>query len=117
MARRVPLRAGSDDLRRKRRDPAQHHRPANARPGGGPAIAGEELEIFLGSLRHATARHTGEALDDALDELAWREALAADRHAAVSTLFELQGATNATSSALYLVVATALGVDPAERAG
>jgi len=80
-------------------------------------IAGEELEIFLGSLRHATARHTGEALDDALDELAWREALAADRRAAVSTLFELQGATNATSSALDLVVATALGVDPAERAG
>ena len=29
---RVPLLAGGDDLRRHRRDPAQHHRPAPARP-------------------------------------------------------------------------------------
>ena len=32
----VPLLAGGDDLRRQRRDPAQHHRPPPARPGSRP---------------------------------------------------------------------------------
>jgi len=71
----------------------------------------EELELFRASLRQATAGHTGKALDDALDELGWRDALVADRRAAVSTLFELQGAANATSAALDMVLAGALGVD------
>src|SRR5256885_16771791 len=103
MARRVPLLAGSDDLRRERRDPAQHHRPANARPGGGSVIAGEELELFRASLRHATARHTGEALDDALDELAWRGAPAAGPRAPGSTLFLVFRGAHATPSARGLV--------------
>jgi len=71
----------------------------------------EELELFRSSLQQATASHTGKALDDALDELGWRDAMAADRRAAVSTLFELQGRANATSSALDIVMADALGVD------
>ncbi len=70
----------------------------------------EELALFRESLRQATANHTGKALDDALDELGWRDALTADRRAAVSALFDLQGRANATSSALDWVMAGALGV-------
>jgi hypothetical protein len=73
----------------------------------------EELELFRTSLQQATASHSGKALDDALDELGWGDALSADWRAAVSTLFELQGAANATSSALDVVLAHALGVDAA----
>jgi len=71
----------------------------------------DELELFRASLQQATANHTGKALDDALEELGWRDALAADWRAAVSTLFELQGRANATSSALDAVMTGALGVD------
>jgi hypothetical protein len=71
----------------------------------------EELELFRSSLERATASSTGKALDDALEELGWRDALDADRRAAVSTLFELQGIANATSSALDIVMAQAMGVE------
>ena len=71
----------------------------------------DQLELFRASLQQATSAHTGKALDDALDELGWRDALAEDRRAAVSTLFDLQGRANATSSALDAVMASALGVD------
>ena len=72
---------------------------------------GAELSLFRESLRQATENHTGKALDDALDELGWRDALAEDPRAAVSTLFELQGGANATSSALDAVMASVLGVE------
>jgi Acyl-CoA dehydrogenase, C-terminal domain len=72
-------------------------------------IEGHELELFARSLRDATGQHSGEALDAALAELGWSEALSFDTHAAVSTLFEAQGETGAASSALDLVVAHALG--------
>jgi len=71
----------------------------------------EELELFRASLQQACSSHTGKALDDALDELGWRDALGVDRRAAVSTLFELQGMANATSSALDAVMGRALDVD------
>jgi hypothetical protein len=71
----------------------------------------EELELFRASLQQATSAHTGKALDDALAELGWRDALAADRRAAVATLFDLQGRANSTSSALDMVMADALDVD------
>ena len=77
----------------------------------------EERELLEKSLRRATANHTGEALDAALEELGWRDALAADARAAVSLLFELQGATNATSSALDDVVLAALDTEPTPTAG
>jgi hypothetical protein len=70
---------------------------------------GDELELFRRSLRHATETHTGAALDAAVQELGWHEALSADPRAAVSLLFELQGAANVTSSALDRVLAHALG--------
>jgi hypothetical protein len=72
----------------------------------------DELELFRSSLRSATASLTGPALDAALDDLGWPDALAADRRAAVSTLFDLQGRANATSSALDRVILSALGADP-----
>jgi hypothetical protein len=69
----------------------------------------DDLELFTRSVQHATSNFSGAALNDALEELGWDEALAQDRHAAVSTLFDLQGRANATSSALGLVVGDGLG--------
>jgi hypothetical protein len=68
-------------------------------------------ELFARSLRDATAKHTGAALDAALEELGWRDALATDEDDAVPILFELQGAHRATSSALDAVVLDALGLE------
>jgi hypothetical protein len=64
--------------------------------------------LFERSIRGATARHTGAALDDALRELGWHDALAADERDAVAILFEQQGASTAASSALEAVVGGAL---------
>jgi alkylation response protein AidB-like acyl-CoA dehydrogenase len=70
-----------------------------------------ERELFEAGLRHATETHTGEALDAALDQLGWRDAHAADPRVAVSLLFEHQGRTTTTSSALDWLLLAALGVD------
>src|SRR5215472_15494235 len=72
-------------------------------------IDGEELALLRQSLRKAIESHNGAALDTALEEFGWPDALAADARAAVSVLFELQGAANVTSSALDRVIAHALG--------
>ena len=72
-------------------------------------IEGEDLELFERSLRFATEQHTGEALDAAVAELGWHDALTFDPRAAVSRLFELQGEAGTTSSALDHVVAFAIG--------
>jgi hypothetical protein len=74
-------------------------------------IEGHDLELFERSLRNATEQHTGEALDVALGELGWHDALSFDPRAAVSRLFEFQGEACATSSALDHVVAFAIGRD------
>ncbi|MCU1452031.1 MAG: hypothetical protein JWN46_177 [Acidimicrobiales bacterium] len=71
-------------------------------------IDGADLELFTRSLRHATDSSTGAALDAALDDLGWPDALADDPRAAVSILFGLQGGANATSSALDHVLLAAL---------
>jgi hypothetical protein len=68
-----------------------------------------ELELFDRTLGAATETHSGAALDAALVELGWHEALADDPRAAVSTLFEHQGRVPSTSSALDDVVAQVLG--------
>jgi hypothetical protein len=72
-----------------------------------------DRELFGQSLRQVTAGHTGEALDAELDALGWPDALASDPADAVALLFEQQGAANATSGALDLVLAGALGVEGA----
>jgi Acyl-CoA dehydrogenase, C-terminal domain len=69
-----------------------------------------ERALFESGVRHATETVGGAALDAALDELGWRDALAADRPAAVSVLFECQGSATTTSAALDWLLAAALGV-------
>jgi hypothetical protein len=61
--------------------------------------------------------HRGAILDEALDELGWREALATDPRGAVSILFELQGSANAVSSALDDVVVSCIGVEAGSPQG
>jgi Acyl-CoA dehydrogenase, C-terminal domain len=68
-----------------------------------------ERALFESGVKRATETATGDALDAALDDLGWRDALKADRGTAVSVLFESQGSANATSSALDLLLAAALG--------
>jgi hypothetical protein len=72
--------------------------------------------LFEASLRHALDQQSGAALDQALDDLGWRDALTTDAEAAVSVLFSLQGYANTTSSALSEVVAMALGCAGAREA-
>ena len=61
----VPLLAVGDDLRRQRRDPAEHRRPPPARPGGGPMTGSmtdsttmddDERDLFVSALRQAANR-------------------------------------------------------------
>ena len=75
----------------------------------GAQLEGDDLELFERSLRAATEQHTGDALDAAVAELGWGDALAFDTRAAVSRRFELQGEACARSSALDRVLAFAIG--------
>ena len=70
----------------------------------------DERSLFEDAVRRATEAGDGAALDAALADLGWADALAADPASAVSVLFESQGAANATSSALDRVLSAALGV-------
>ncbi len=69
-----------------------------------------ERALFADAIRQVTAACTGEALDAALVELGWADALEADRANAVAVLFEASGEANVTSSALDQVLAAALGL-------
>ena len=79
--------------------------------GTGSLMDDGDRKLFAESLQHATEQHTGAALDAALDELGWHDALEDDRRDAVSLLFELQGAANVTSSASQCGAGQALGRD------
>ncbi len=65
--------------------------------------------LFEASLRHVLDSQSGATLDQALDDLGWRDALATDAQEAVPVLFALQGHGNTSSSALSEVLAFALG--------
>jgi Acyl-CoA dehydrogenase, C-terminal domain len=69
-----------------------------------------ELALFERSLRRAVESDSGDALDAALVDLGWHDALAVDARTAISILFERQGFAHASSSALGDVVARALGL-------
>jgi hypothetical protein len=69
-----------------------------------------DRKLFEQSLQRATGQHTGTALDSALEELGWYDALDSDRRDAVSALFALQGAAGVSSSALSDLLARSLGV-------
>lgn len=82
-------------------------------------IEGADRELFERSLRHAVESSTGDeagpdpaALDAALVDLGWPDALSADPRTAVSLLFEIQGAGNVGSTALDRVLAAGLSDDP-----
>jgi Acyl-CoA dehydrogenase, C-terminal domain len=68
-----------------------------------------ERSLFAAALRSATSEDTGRALDAALAELGWAEALADDPRAAVELLFENQGRVAHASEALAVVVDAAAG--------
>jgi hypothetical protein len=69
-----------------------------------------DRDLFAASVRNAVEGHSGAALDVALVELGWCDALALDAQTAVSLLFELQGATNTSSAAIDDVLGSALGL-------
>jgi hypothetical protein len=72
-----------------------------------------ERALFTDAIGRAVSAHTGGELDAALRELGWVDALVADRPTAVSVLFEALGSSNATSSALDVMLSAALGAaDP-----
>jgi hypothetical protein len=73
-------------------------------------MEGAELDLFDRGVRRATGSASGAALDAALADLGWRDALAEDRRAAVALLFECQGAAQVTSSALSQLLAVGLGL-------
>ena len=67
----------------------------------------EQRALFATAVEAATAKVSGAMLDAALDDIGWRDALDVDAQTAVSVLFEAQGQSNATSSALEAVLAHA----------
>jgi hypothetical protein len=69
-----------------------------------------DLSLFARSVQHAVATHSGEALDTALLELGWHEALVLDPQTAVATLFMLLGSAHASSSSLDHVLLHRLGL-------
>jgi hypothetical protein len=74
-----------------------------------------EFKLFESGIRRATETGGGEALEAALTELGWHDALRADHGTAVSLLFEAQGAANVTSSALDAVLGGELGEELVEE--
>jgi alkylation response protein AidB-like acyl-CoA dehydrogenase len=70
-----------------------------------------ERALFESGVRRATETTESAALDAALEDLGWRDALEADRPTAVSVLFESQGATTTNSAALDWLLASALGAE------
>ena len=84
--------------------------------GTSAGMDAEDRRLLEESLRKLTDSLTGEPLDAALTDLGWRDALADDPAAAVSSLFRLQGTANATSTALDDVVLAALGLDATDDA-
>jgi Acyl-CoA dehydrogenase, C-terminal domain len=76
-----------------------------------------ERDVFERGLCHAVEAHTGAALDAALVELGWPDALVEDTQEAVSIFFGLQGSAHASSSALDRVLACSIGLEVAPPAG
>jgi hypothetical protein len=72
----------------------------------------EERDLFIAALRRVVETSTGDVLDAGLSAVGWYDAIADERRTAVSTLFELQGECDVTSTALDVVVATAAGLPP-----
>ena len=67
-----------------------------------------ELALFRRSVEQACGSCSGAALDEALGALGWQEAMSQEGGAALSVLFEAQGAANAASGALDQVLAVTM---------
>src|SRR5271166_6898681 len=115
MADGVPVFARGHDLRRHRRDPAQHHRTQAARPGDGVTVDSgmdaEALELLTEALRKTMGTASGFELDAALAELGWREMLDEMPDIAIPLVFRLLGETGAHAPVLNDVVLRAAGRD------
>lgn len=70
-----------------------------------------ETALFERGVAHAVVTYQGAALEVALDELGWHDALAVDPRLAIATLSEQLGRAGSTSAALGVVVAREFGVD------
>ncbi len=70
----------------------------------------DERELFAEALGGVVDDAGRSDLDTSLEALGWADALDADVRTAVSVLFELQGASGATSSAIETVLLDALGI-------
>lgn len=68
-----------------------------------------ERELLAATIRQVGSSTTGTALDAALVDLGWIDALEAEPRTATAALFEAQGEAATTSSALHLVLGAALG--------
>lgn len=68
----------------------------------------DERRLFEEAIAGAAARCTGPALDDALDEIGWTDALAAEPRDAVAVLFEHLGRTGARCAGLDRLMASVL---------
>ena len=117
LARRVPLLARGNDLRRHRRSAAQHHRPPPARPRRRMMDAAERAlleETVGGALGDSgtTGRTGATAGDAALADVGWLEMLEAEPRDAVGIVFTALGASNRTATALDDVIVSALGLQP-----
>src|SRR5690349_9987775 len=75
-----------------------------------------ERELFAATLSEALGGVDG-PVDEVLAKLGWVDAFAYDAQTATSTLFDLQGKLNLTSSALDAVIANALDFDPSAPYG
>ena len=73
--------------------------------------------LFERSVQHAVGLHRGQALDAALFELGWHDALDHDTRTAVATLFSFQGSEPASSSSLDHVLAHHLELESPPAAG
>lgn len=76
----------------------------------------DDLRLFEKTLRTVAQDSSGAALDVALEDIGWRDALVEEPSAA-ATLFGVQGELCVSSSALDDVLAVALEVDPAATTG
>ena len=76
----------------------------------GPVLDDTELQIFVTAVHDAAATRSGAALDASLADIGWIDALGIAARAAVSSLFEAQGAACGTSGALGQLQLSELGI-------
>jgi Acyl-CoA dehydrogenase, C-terminal domain len=76
-----------------------------------------DLILFERSLQHAVGVHHGQALEAALLELGWHDALRHDTQTAVATLFSLQGSEHRSSASVDHVLTLRLGLERARPRG